>query len=125
MTTSHGLQKGMKSQLKGVSQNSFEEQLAKLMAKKDEKRPPLTVNEGIEDLIPNGEAIEGPMNKVKLWKGDADNDWKVYDLISMRSTAELARKQMQEDKTKAVETTAYRFLYIISDELREACSGCD
>lgn len=79
MTTSHALQKGMKSQLKGVSQNSFEEQLAKLMAKKDEKRPPLTVNEGIEDLIPNGEAIEGPMNKVKLWKGDADNDWKVYE----------------------------------------------
>ncbi|EAW18941.1 uncharacterized protein NFIA_088970 [Aspergillus fischeri NRRL 181] len=75
----YGYKKGMKPRLKGVSQNSLEEQLAKLMAEKDEKLPRLAVVEGIEEPIPNGETIEGPMNKDKLWKGDADEDWTVYE----------------------------------------------
>lgn len=49
------------------------------MAEKDEKLPRLAVVEGIEEPIPNGETIEGPMNKDKLCKGDADDDRTVYE----------------------------------------------
>jgi hypothetical protein len=75
----YGYKRGMKPRLKGVSQNSLEEQLAKLMAEKDEKLPRLAVVEGIEEPIPNGETIEGSMNKDKLWKEDADDGWTVYE----------------------------------------------
>lgn len=57
----------------------LEEQLAKLMAEKDEKLPRLAVVEGIEELIPNGETVEGPKNKDKLWKGDTDDEWTEYE----------------------------------------------
>jgi hypothetical protein len=75
----YGYKRGMKPRLKGVSQNSLEEQLAKLMAEKDEKLPRLAVVEGIEEPIPNGETIEGSMNKDKLWKEDEDDGWTVYE----------------------------------------------
>lgn len=75
----YGYKKGMKPRLKGVAQNLLEEQLAKLMAEKDEKLPRLAVVEGIEELIPNGETVEGPKNKDKLWKGNTDDEWTEYE----------------------------------------------
>ncbi|GFF59295.1 LOW QUALITY PROTEIN: conserved hypothetical protein [Aspergillus udagawae] len=53
----YGYKKGMRPRLKGFSQNSLEDQLAKLMAAKDEKLPRLAIVEGIEEPIPNGETI--------------------------------------------------------------------
>jgi hypothetical protein len=39
------------------------------MAEKDEKLPRLAIVEGIEEPFPNGETIEGPMNKISLGRG--------------------------------------------------------
>ncbi|KAF7157169.1 hypothetical protein CNMCM6106_002251 [Aspergillus hiratsukae] len=75
----YGYTKGMKPRLKGVPQNLLEDQLAKLMAEKDEKLPRLAIVEGIEEPIPNGETVEGPRNKDKLWKGDTDDEWTDYE----------------------------------------------
>ncbi|KAF7181452.1 hypothetical protein CNMCM7691_000670 [Aspergillus felis] len=75
----YGYKKGMKPRLRGVPQNLLEDQLAKLMAEKDQKLPRLAVIEGIEELIPNGETLEGPGNKDKLWKGEADDEWTEYE----------------------------------------------
>lgn len=75
----YGYKKGMKPQLKCVFQNLLEDQLAKLMAEKDEKAPRLAVVEGIEEPIPNGETVEGPENGDKLWKGDTGDGWTEYE----------------------------------------------
>ncbi|KAH1381174.1 hypothetical protein KXV89_009273 [Aspergillus fumigatus] len=75
----YGYKKGMKPRLRGVPQNLLEDQLAKLMAEKDQKLPRLAVIEGIEELIPNGETLEGPGNQDKIWKGEADDEWTDYE----------------------------------------------
>ncbi|GFF90185.1 hypothetical protein IFM60648_08978 [Aspergillus lentulus] len=75
----YGYKKGMKPRLRGVPQNLLEDQLAKLMAEKDQKLPRLVVIEGIEEMIPNGETLEGPGNEDKLWKGEADDEWTDYE----------------------------------------------
>ncbi|KAH1475315.1 hypothetical protein KXX53_005531 [Aspergillus fumigatus] len=46
---------------------------------RDQKIPRLAVIEGIEELIPNGETLEGPENQDKIWKGEADDEWTDYE----------------------------------------------
>jgi hypothetical protein len=75
----YGYKKGMKPRLRGVPQNFLEDQLAKLLAEKDQKLPRLAVIEGIEEPIPNAETLDGPGNKDKLWKGEADDEWTDYE----------------------------------------------
>jgi hypothetical protein len=74
----YGYKKGMKPRLRGVPQNFLDDQLVKLMAEKDQKLPRLAVIEGIEEPIPNGETLEGPGNRDKLWK-EADDEWTEYE----------------------------------------------
>ncbi|KAE8379148.1 hypothetical protein BDV26DRAFT_291601 [Aspergillus bertholletiae] len=75
----YGYEKGMKPRLRGVDPNLLEDQLAKLMAEKDEKLPQLAIIEGIEELIPNGVTVEGAGGKDKHWKEEMDDEWTEYE----------------------------------------------